>query len=582
MNEASHLVSELQRKLDELDHRVLIYRKEMASEFEKYTDHLLENVSPDVSKSVTQAIIESMKKYSSIFPDHGRDLLSNSPRKRSKLEEPIIPSDPSNSSMVVLGKEVDPHRPNEHELEFQGLFTPSYLPLLDCSSYERKSVPQEQPRIRYADKGSGGTSDFMQVDASTEVTESLTPPPDPKVIKLKQTLTDGASQSSHESDSGASRRSALRSMSSSPKASGIQSPRRVRFEVAGKEVLPTTSPVRSENIFFNEISPSDFDSDDNVESEMIEDLGDSEPESEVPNRISSSQALRLLSRQSLEDDGTIWTTVGSTSDDSSSLTDLPLDDRHGDLPQKTLSLNQITLRQPMSAGNAHLDEDLFYIHPQDKPNLSRNHVSTVNMTSDLMREQASYEHVEDYPEVFNFDELSLRSEQNQKFEQLEDSDNDDDDEFLTIKSSKFKSNSVHSSNESKSSALAIPKPSTTAPESSCLGGLEATSKQDHPFSMPIVKPEIHARAADLGEVNTFVGSMDGRTGLDESISINYRGCIGSPQRAIVEDLRTGRPPKSLTERMLLEELVEEDLCRSKARIPIRADNMRYPPESFYK
>ncbi|POS84187.1 hypothetical protein EPUL_004898 [Erysiphe pulchra] len=555
----------------------------MASEFEKYTDHLLQNVSPDVSQSVTQAIAESMSKYSSIFPDNARDLHSDSPRKRSKLEESTMLSDPSICSMVVLGKEVDLHRPNEHEVDFQGLFTPSYLPLLDCSSYERKSVPQGLPRIRYADKGSGGTSDFMQVDASTEVTESLTPPPDPKVIKPKQKLTDGASQSSHESDSGASRRSALRSMSSSPKAPGIQSPRRVRFEVAGKEVLPTTSPLRSENFFFNEVTPSDFDSDDNVESEMIEDLGDSEPESEVPNRISSSQALRLLSRQSLEDDGTIWTTVGPTSDDSSSLTDLPLDDRQGDLAHKTLSLNQITLRQPMSAGNAHLDEDLIYTHPQDIATSSRTHTSTLNITSDLGRDPVSYEHHEDYPEVFSFDELSFRSEQNQKFEQQEDSDDDDDDdEFLTIRSSKFKSNNINSSNESKSSALAIPNSSTIAPESSSLGGLDAISKQDHPFSMPIVKPEVHARAADLGEVNTFVGSLDGRTGLDENISVNYRGCIGSPERAIVEDLRTGRPPKSLTERMLLEELVEEDLCRSKARIPIRTDNTRYPPESCYK
>ncbi|KAI6246845.1 hypothetical protein HI914_04960 [Erysiphe necator] len=580
MNEASHLVSELQRKLDDLDHKVWAYRREMASEFEKYTNDLLQNVAPDVAKSVTQTIAESMKKYPSMCPENAQLSSIDSPRKGSREKEDEISSDNFVSLMTVSDSKRDPYVPNEHEVDFQGLFTPSYLPLLDCTSCERRSVPPELPRIRYADKGSGGTSDFMQVDASTEVTESLSPPPEPKVIKQKRRLTDLASQSSHDSDSGASRRSALRSMSSSPKAPGNQSPRRVRFDVAGEEVLPTASPLRSENYFFTEVAP-DFDSDDNIESEMIEDLGDSEPESEVPNRISSSQALRLLSRKSLEDDGTIWTTVGSTSDDSSSVTDLPLEDRQEDLPQETLTLNQITLRRPMSIIDTHLD-DLFYSQNHNSVTLSQDQASTLLMTSDLTSKQASYEHDEEYPEVFNFDELSLCPKRNQKFEQPEDSDDDDEDDFLTIKSSKFKSNKTNSTNEFKSSALNIPIPSTTAPETSSLGGLEGMSKQDHPFSMPIVRPEIHARAADLGDIKTFVGSMDGRTGFDESAAINFRGFIGSPERAIVEDLRTGRPPKSLTERMLLEELVEEDLCRNKPRIPIRTDATRFPPESCFK
>ena len=58
MDEATRLVSELQQKLSELDHKVWQYRQDMASEFTKYAENVLRDVPKDVSETVSKAIAE--------------------------------------------------------------------------------------------------------------------------------------------------------------------------------------------------------------------------------------------------------------------------------------------------------------------------------------------------------------------------------------------------------------------------------------------------------------------------------------------------------------------------------------------
>ncbi|KFY27560.1 hypothetical protein V491_00852, partial [Pseudogymnoascus sp. VKM F-3775] len=113
------------------------------------------------------------------------------------------------------------------------------------------------------------------------------------------------------------RRSALRRSSSSGRVNGL---RRVRFEFAGKEFPTTSSPSVADTMMT--ITPLDAvasetyeGGEEQAEIEQVEDV-DEEP---VPRRISSSQALRMLSRGPVEDDGTKWDEVRAPADGSASV-----------------------------------------------------------------------------------------------------------------------------------------------------------------------------------------------------------------------------------------------------------------------
>ncbi|TQS35422.1 hypothetical protein Golomagni_04157 [Golovinomyces magnicellulatus] len=565
MNEASRIVSELQRNLAELDQKVKLYRRDMTSEFEKYTENLLQNVSSDVSDAVTRTMTESRKDYPLLYLDDASLNYSYSSVNCSSQEKLEPELHTLRRSLTDPCKKSDPHSLNEHEVELQGFFTPSYLPLLDHSSRERKSsFPRSQAK-RYVDNGSGSTGDFIQADASTEVTRSLTPSPSPtpdiRAPKLKRRLTDGTSSISSSSDRGTHRRSALRLSSVSPKIEN-ESPRRVRFDVAGKEVLPTISPSQTIQSLFDDMSSTTIDLDDNNESEIFDDTH----ESARPNRISSSQALRLLSRKSPEDDGTIWTTVCSTSEESSPTVDRIRDDRPnernlGYSPPRALSLNQIVLRKPERDDSAPIDEDLLYSPPPKNRNISQSQGLRSNVSLELLGENSVESPDEDGEEIFNFEETAIDPQRHQRNTYHVDSE-EEEDEFLTIRSSKSKSNQKKLSIQPKSSALKISMtPNITSGTTNLYESEEALPKY-HPFSIPIVRPEVHAKAARLGPLDTFVGSVDGRTGIDESKAENFLSSVGSPERNLMEKLRSGRSPKSLTERMLLEDLTEEDWAKN--------------------
>jgi hypothetical protein len=67
------------------------------------------------------------------------------------------------------------------------------------------------------------------------------------------------------------------------------------------------------------------------------------------------------------------------------------------------------------------------------------------------------------------------------------------------------------------------------------------------FSLPIVSPEVHAIAASMGDVHSFVGSVHGRTGLDESDDQAFRASF-----------KNSGTPRSLSERMRMEDIMEAE------------------------
>jgi len=124
-------------------------------------------------------------------------------------------------------------------------------------------------------------------------------------------------------------RSAMRRMSSISKLP--QSPRRVRFDFMGEEVLPTSSPQHTAFIAARISSPEPADHETSFTSNLATDPGEDEEEAS-PRKVSSSDALRALSRAPLDEDGTVWTVVNSDSEDSA--TD-EVEFMQSDRPEKT-------------------------------------------------------------------------------------------------------------------------------------------------------------------------------------------------------------------------------------------------------
>ncbi|TVY25942.1 hypothetical protein LHYA1_G005890 [Lachnellula hyalina] len=611
MDEASKLVFELQSKLTKLDHKVWLYRRDMASEFTKYAEGLLRDVPRDVSETVSKALARSIKEYKSLNLD-AAGAVESCAAGTSSLEigaEGERPSQPTKLSLSTREEVVDesPGGPHDREKALQGLFTPSYLPLLDATHHrsERKSSSDSQISLQLENKEKEMAMDNRQNAAGTEIRSLTTSPKLQRPPAPKRRNTDEVSITSDWSSDG-TRRSALRRVSTSSNKQ-LTSPRRVRFEVEGEEVLPTASPLPSQLILSTDKrersqSPSD-DSDEEGGSEQIEDVD--EPS---PKRISSSQALRALSRNPVADDGTQWTTVtappdgsasvavpGLTSQDSSSenlprangSSGLRMGDGYGleeyssrgeeSSQQTSESASQSRAKRENYDSETSSDGDMLDMPPLrsmkgQKSTQSPTYTTKLeniqsptasSKTSDFPR--ADKENFgkstkngggamrfteEDDEQLFHFDEntdhLVHRSPPKEQDEPETSSPTFPVDE-------KSIAEPANLSQYSQSPARPIVKPGRTPTRSNDVSG----TFNGHPFSTPIVNPEIHAQAASLGDVNSFVGSIHGRSGVDEGDMYSFRqsGGIGSYSGT----------PKSMTERLYMDELKEADETREKER-----------------
>jgi hypothetical protein len=602
MDEASRLVSELQQKLSDLDHKVWQYRRDMASEFTKYAENVLRDVPENVSETVSKAVAESIKGCKSLNPD-GLLSIESWATGSGSLANRVENGAPSyffNSTPTIPYQRDDqevesPRSPHEREKEFQGLFTPSYLPLLDSTTRnERRSSyePQSSPSMDTDYKCKEREMEPSRADASTD-TRSLAPSPEvrrPATPKRKN--TDEWSVASDVSD-GPVRRSALRRSSSACK---VTSPRRVRFDVAGEEVLPTASPIQGQSILAEDDAPTFFDtnSDEEAGDEQVEDIDD-----QPPKRISSSQALRALSRGPLEDDGTQWTTVSAPPDGSASVpavSGLAQGDSEEDLyfrakkpsvhfeaHTEPLAISEKAALDTTAATTPHnsganlndsetpSDDEMLGMPPLksmkgQKSAISLSPLSPLNTdiessTSptllpskpsvalhDFISKQADlgeeFQFLDEQEEMFRFDDTNEINDRRSPPEE-EHVDTDSDSPASPVAAREPMSISEFS----RSPAREIPKPAPSKPSSPPAKGVIGSYK-GRPFSMPIVSDEIHAQAASLGAMNSFVGSVNGRSGVDESDIQSFRasGVVGS----------FSGTPRSMSERMMMEDLLEAD------------------------
>jgi hypothetical protein len=393
------------------------------------------------------------------------------------------------------------------------------------------------------------------------------------------------------------RRSALRRSSSSSKAP--HSPRRVRFEFRGAEVLPTASPQATDYPTPRPGSPATSDKSRSFAEIVGDDSGDegAPPQRGLPPRkISSSEALRALSRTPFEA-GTVWTVVNPNSDESASerdssraspispkmssetvkassptmpptTTQYPADPKDPARPLVNLGAREAIADNDSSSD----DEFLAMAKPKSFANkksiqspiipadLGPNSVPstmhsangeeeplTVSKDADEDKDQTSSEDFDaEEEDMFHFESGGLRAPPRPKPSRppkaqaesppsspLQDVNEDD------VKVSYGTSPAVPISRPNITSG-----PSTPTTSRFQIGSLG--SYKGRPVVMPVVKnPEVHEQAASLGQFNTFVGGLDGRSGMDE-------GDLNSFRASLVQHDFTGTP-RSLTERLMMEE-----------------------------
>jgi len=315
MDDTARLVSELHGKLAELDGRVAAYQRDMAAEFHRHMDECLQKYPDHVSTEVSRVIAESMSagRYPALKP-----------AARDAVDSPATDSNAWNGRKSpppllrhTSGTPKDgPRSPHAREKEFHGLFTPTYLPLLENSDRDYRSPPTSPPPPA---EGPPLTLTADNVKKVEEVKQTLPVGHGSSRPAVLRQLT-GLSTSSIESSGSDSkvRRSALRRSSSSAKGS----PRRVRFEFEGEEVFPAScSPKETPTIPAVESgeetqleaeAPVVVTEDESTEysGTSLLDVEGEEDWVPRPKKVSSTQALQALTRSPLEE-GSVWTEVNS-------------------------------------------------------------------------------------------------------------------------------------------------------------------------------------------------------------------------------------------------------------------------------
>jgi hypothetical protein len=645
MDESTRIIGELQQKLHELDQRVLNYRRDMASEYSKYAEGLLRDVPEDVSKAVSKAMLESLKEYPSLFPEDHNMPQGCEARSDSASDKNSSGTKPSHISLPAIntaGPSDEPRSPHEREKEFQGLFTPSYLPLLDSAGNDMKNSTSDSPIpiIAHDDQGkSSATPPTMEV-CSSEATQTVstpevaTKPPTP----LRKN-TDELSVMSDNSDSRSPRRSALRRSPSS--ISKGQSPRRVRFDFDGAEVLPTASPEPP--VYLDEVNQrnpiilgytGEDSSDDEAGSQQVEDITAVDPP--PPKRTSSSQALRSLSRTPLEDDGTKWTEVVAPADGSPSVpakeaheyikpedtakeATLPATNdsptRENQKPPSALINNvspiipsqgpysakefkpspngRITMNRPSSSDSLKLPlpqsptkipgaasvsilspaipngslSQSFTAPSPARQKLSLDVEPSPVVSSNETKEDLKFDDSED-DALFEFDDYEEDSKESpSRSNQNHDSSSIPDPPSSGVR--REPSSDISLTQMATSPARTIPAPNNGQYIDPSYKGRKQSDY--YAFREPVVKPHVHEQAASLGPVSSFIGSVDGRSGVDASdvktfrasgLGMNvgsfrggsFRG--GSFRGGSFMGAGDGGAPRSFSERMIMEEMAE--------------------------
>ena len=605
MDDASKLVTELQTKLSELDGKVAAYRHDLAAEFQRYSEHLLQGVSDDVCLAVSRAISESMSGYPSLYPNHctgsdSRDHSSSPSSCDSRHDRPGRKSPPPVLLHTSGKPKEDVRNPHAREKEFHGLFTPNYLPLLDNADRPLHSPPIASPPTSPAPATSG------ELGQAVPQTPSLDEIARPQAIRRQtdSSVDSGSSESK-------SRRSALRRSSNS---SNKASPRRVRFDFEGEEVLPTSSPetsrhasedtVTSQSHSYGHLSldPSDESTDIPPSDAIAFDVDDLPP----ARKVSSSEALRALSKRPLEDPSK-WTVVNSdtaldagspvvkdttatmsTKSGASGINNLGKSssshgqDAHavvgGGSPSDNHDLGS-PLEDLATQDDDDSDDDFVAMRPSKQGRTLALKPSTNTSASSARENVNGSDSQARSPAIkANHDAERINGDGNAKVEAEAPFADDDEDEDLfemdddigyplsrtpkmapkTLYIPELEEEDDEDKAEAEDVVASLPPhtplsitprtaethPAVQQPVAASVGSLMGRS-----LTFSVVKnPLLHEEASKMGDFSSFVGSVDGRSGVDRADLSSFRASLHKVGTPIVA--------RSFSERMAMEEAQE--------------------------
>ncbi|KAF3063725.1 hypothetical protein GL218_01394 [Daldinia childiae] len=209
---------------------------------------------------------------------------------------------------------------------------------------------------------------------------------------------------------------------------------------------------------------------------------------------------------------------------------------------ETDDMDDVLMMPPLSSfkNKKHFSQPLETI-PEPKPSIpdsqqpNKQRSSKPTVSSNPVEEPVLEEE-----DMFEFDNSHEVKPVTKYIDENEDEDDEDDADVTPIAEKPVL--------YSTSPAIPVTKPAAPAPASPSPRHVAASagSYRGKPFSIGVVRdPELHKKAAEMGDFYTFVGSVDGRSGVDESSS--YR-----PELTYFNGT-----PRSLSERLMKEDWDEE-------------------------
>lgn len=278
----------LEQKRKQLEQEVADFRIQKENEYRTFEWQLLEDIRGVTAHTAGQRensglpTITSSRKH----PNHQRILLTNTTEETKQHTENISESHHGSKDIAqvdakqpvltdsdglrdIMAGSPNRTRSHEREQEFQGLFTPSYLPLLDSKAkLELKSDDAGKPNQGASDSMSLGsredsrTSDRVQANSTysssasfpnSHLRSSLSPTPArPLSASVPRQPVHQRTSSSRSDTSLASLRSSLRDPNQP------RSPKRVLFSIDNLVVSPSTSPLMKRTSAESEAPPSDL------------------------------------------------------------------------------------------------------------------------------------------------------------------------------------------------------------------------------------------------------------------------------------------------------------------------------------
>ncbi|OAQ96110.1 hypothetical protein LLEC1_05202 [Akanthomyces lecanii] len=602
--DAASLHDGLRTKLNHLEAKLELYRQDLLSEFHRHYHELTHDASPLAVVSIQNSLASIFDDYKGLRPSIPRHpstppapAPAPAPASQSAgaaAESPPLPVNDSPETATApqtlllaplpadSGSPDAPASPRDRDHELQGLFTPSYLPLLVASHIPAHDTPlspsdaietavntSQQSSVAADSPKSAETGRLPATDSSVDnstTNAGMGHPTEedrfpgrlntafrqrPSESEAAEAATADDANSSASSDKGDNKapRSALRRSSSIYKSP--QSPRRVRFEFMGAEFLPTASPQPSDTMMPRSSSPT-WEG-ENVTVDSV--LGDDDSDDDVgppPRKISSSDALRALSREPLED-GTVWTVVNPDSDNAitDKLQQVGLDKS----PAKPAAGLQQGQEEPNNNRQA-VDDDALDMKKKRAATpapVSKTSAITSKDTSRIKAPLNDSDIRDDDDDMFQFeDEGVTLSQQRPHAPKVEDEPSDDEDDRTTTFASVEVLSPLRSPTTVRPTSVPAVKPEPaepTTPTTTRFHVGSVGSYKGRSIVMPVVKnPEVHAKAASIGNFNSFVGGLDGTSGMDPADLSSYR--------ASVRDGFTGTP-RSFTERLMMEDMEAE-------------------------